>query len=60
MLTFSRGSGSTGRLDKNLYGRRPYNFMYKGKLITDEVAAEGLLLQSQDTFRDKLDIGFNV
>ena len=24
--------------------------MYKGKLITDEVAAEGLLLQSQDTF----------
>ena len=24
--------------------------MYQGKLITDEVAAEGLLLQSQDTF----------
>ena len=55
MLSFPRGSGSTagGRLDKNAYVRRPYNFMFKGKLVTDEVAAEGLLLQSQDAFSFK-------
>ena len=49
----SRGSGSLGRIDKSQYVRRAYNFMTKGKLITDEVPVEGLLLQSQDAFAFK-------
>ena len=46
MMSFSRGSGS--RIDKRDYKSRPFTYVHKGKTLTDEIPAFGLLLQSSD------------
>ena len=39
---------SGSKIDRNLYKARPFSFMSKGKNVTEEVPADGLLLQSAD------------